>query len=372
MMRIRAILSVVALLAVILPAAPAAAAPTLRTTVIQRGLTVPWDVAFTPNNRMLVTERPGRIRIYAGFRKGARLLNIHRISKVRAEGESGAMGIAVGRFAGRTQVFVCVSRSVGGAWRNQVLRYRLVRNSRLDFRGFVIRRGMRAASIHNGCALELGGRGRLYVGMGDAGDTSTAQAGSSRNGKILRVNRDGSRPSTNPFKGSLVWSRGHRNPQGLAFRPRDNQLYAVEHGPDVHDELNRIVKGGNYGWPCWTGRATRGPSSSGCKRASRYRAPAWSSGGSTVATSGAAFVSGPNWDSWRGDLLVSTLKESDVRRLGLRNRGRDASLRSTALNGRFGRLRAMVRGKARRHAMYLTTSNSFSPGTDRVIRLRAR
>ena len=371
-MRIRAILSVVVVLTVALQAAPAFAAPTLRTNVVQRGLTVPWDVAFAPNNRMLVTERPGRIRIYAGYREGAHLLHTHSISSVRAEGEAGVMGIAVGRFAGRTQVFVCASRSDEGAWRNQVLRYRLLRSSRLDFRGYVIRRGMRANSIHNGCALELGGRGRLYVGMGDAGDTSTAQPRSSRNGKILRVNRDGSRPSTNPFKGSLVWSRGHRNPQGLAFQPRTNRLYAVEHGPDVHDELNRIVRGGNYGWPCWTGRATRGPSGSGCRRASYYRAPAWSSGGSTLATSGAAFVSGPNWDTWRGDLLVSTLKESDVRRLSLRNRGRDASVRSTELNGRFGRLRAMVPGNARRHAMYLTTSNSSSPGTDQVIRLSAR
>ncbi len=124
--RLACLLLATALAAAAAPSLPAVAdAPSIRARVVHDGLQVPWDVAFAPDGKMLVTERPGRIRVYASHRIGAPLLNSHTISKVRAEGEAGVMGLAVAAKRGETYVWVCASRTYDGAWRNQVLRYTL-------------------------------------------------------------------------------------------------------------------------------------------------------------------------------------------------------------------------------------------------------
>ena len=368
-MRRRLIVVLVVTLSIVLPAPPAAAAPTLGSSTIQTGLAYPWDLTFAPNGRMLVTERPGRIRVYADRSIGGRLLSTTTIPKVRAEGEAGVMGIALTRWRNRyTFVFVCASRQVSGRWVNQVLRYRLDAAGRLHYNKRVLG-GMRANTIHNGCAVEIGPDNRLWVSMGDAADLSLPQNRSSRNGKILRVRLGGAIPADNPFRDSPVYALGLRNPQGLAFHPGSGRAYSIEHGPDVHDEINRLRPGRNYGWPCWTGRRTRGPRSTGCSRADAYAKPAWSSGtGGTLATSGGTFMHGRNWAPWRYDLFVPTLKESDLRRFEFNDTGTRTYNRSTLYDGRWGRLRAAVRAPGG-NDLYLTTSNG---GSDRIIRIRAR
>lgn len=346
----------------------AAAAPTLGTRVIRAGLSYPWDIAFTPGGKMLVTERPGRVRVYSDGTRNGRLLGVKTIPKVRAEGEAGVMGIATARRDGTTYVFVCASRQVSAGWRNQVLRYRLTKGGALRDQK-VILGGMRANTIHNGCAVEYGPDKKVWVTMGDANRPATAQDRSGRNGKVLRVNFGGRIPSDNPFTGSPVYALGFRNPQGLAFHPVTKRPYSVEHGPSVNDEINRVRPGRNYGWPCWTGSGTRGPIRAGCKAASEYSRPAWSSGGSTLATSGGAFVSSAKWQSWRNELFVATLKEQDLRRFRIGDNGNTAFARSVLFNGRWGRLRAATPTRSGR-ALYLTTSNGG--GTDRVIRVRPR
>ena len=365
----RTLLTIGIVLAVVLPATPAtAAAPALSTTTIKDNLDHPWDLAFAEDGRMLVTERAGRVRVYAGNKRGSNLLHTETIPGVRAEGESGLMGIAVTRKAGKNFVFVCASRDTSKGWRNQVLRYTLGSRNRLRFDRIVLGK-MRANSIHNGCAVEVGPDGKVWVGMGDANDLSAPQDPGRRNGKILRINTDGSIPDDNPFAGSPVYALGFRNPQGIAFVPGTRRAYAIEHGPDVHDEINRLRSGRNYGWPCYAGRETGGPASSGCGSADDYKAPAWSSGGSTLATSGGVFVQGDNWRGWRGDLFVPTLKESDLRRFELSPRGGTATLKPTLFDGRFGRLRAAVATR-RGRALFVTTSNGG--GNDRIIRIRPR
>ena len=366
----RSLLALAVIAALVVPALPAAAAaPDLRTTQIKSGLEVPWDLTFAPGGRMLVTERPGRIRVYDGRKRDSALLSTEVVPNVRAEGESGLMGIAATKKVGKVFVFVCASRTTSRGWRNQVLRYTLGGKGNLHFDRVILGK-MRANSIHNGCAVEMGPDGKLWVSMGDANDLSAPQDRDRRNGKILRVNTDGSIPADNPFAGSPVYAIGFRNPQGIDFRPGTRKAYAVEHGPDVHDEINRIRPGRNYGWPCYAGPNTRGPVSSGCGSASDYKAPAWSSGGSTIATSGGTFLWGDNWRGWRGDFFVTTLKEQDVRRFELSDRGGTATARSPILfDGRFGRLRAAV-PTGRGRALFLTTSNGA--GNDRIIRVRAR
>ncbi len=367
MRRLVAVVTVLAALAV--PAPPVAAAPPqLTARVVQSGLSFPWDVAFTRGGKMVVTLRGGEVRVYAGAARGARVLSRLTVPRVRADGEAGVMGVAVTRRNDRTLMFVCASRQLDVGWRNQVLRYVMTSTGRLR-RGRAILGGMRAATIHNGCAVEVGPDGKLWVSMGDAGDLSLPQSRSSRNGKLLRVNLDGSIPADNPFRGSPVYAMGVRNPQGIAFYPGTRRAYSIEHGPDVHDEVNRIVAGGNYGWPCWTGRSTPGPRRTGCRAASAYRPPAWSSGTTgTLATSNGVFMGGTNWRSWRNNLFVATLKERDVRRFVLNDTGTRADPRGILFDGRWGRLRAAVSSRDGR-SLYLTTSNGG--GTDRIIRVTA-
>lgn len=365
-----AAVAVAAVLLVGVLASPAAAAPPdLRSRVVQRGLEVPWDVAFAPNGRMIVSERPGRIRVFASGAPGARQLSVLRPSRVRAEGEAGMMGLAVRRLQGRTYVYGCASRTTGaGLWRNQVLRWQLRKGGQLSFDRFIVARRMQANTIHNGCALAFGPDAKLWVTMGDAANPSLAQDNRSYNGKILRLNPGGSIPRDNPSRRSAVFSRGHRNPQGLAFHPTTGRRYAVEHGPDRNDEINRIVGGGNYGWPRCAGTSpnTGGADCSGSRAARR---PAWQSGSPTIATSGAAFVQGRNWRSWRNDLFIANLKQADLRRFELVRDGRRARQRNILFDGSYGRLRAASLGPGAKPDLYVTTSNGSN---DQVVRIRAR
>ena len=360
---------VIGLLAGLLPQAALAAAPSLSTTVVQDGLSIPWDVAFLPNGQMLVTERAGRVRVYASGSPNAALVRTVNIP-VTVGGEAGLMGIAVDvDFASNGYVYVCASQTVSGAWRNRVLRY-TIRSDGAWAAVKVLVGGMLANTIHNGCAVEMSRDGRVWVSMGDAGNGNLAQDRSSLNGKILRMNREGGTPADNPVIGGLrniVYSMGHRNVQGIAIRPSTGQVYAVEHGPNVNDEINRIVPGGNYGWPCHTG-ATTGP----CGSSATTIAPLWASGGSTIATSGGTFVGGAQWADYDGQLFVSTLKESDVRRFSINAAGTSLGGPTTHFNAAWGRLRASVLGPGGQ--LYVTTSNGAASNNctsgDCVVRIR--
>jgi glucose/arabinose dehydrogenase/putative cell wall-binding protein len=348
------------------PQTASAAPPPMATAMIADGLVIPWDVAFVPDGTMLVTERPGRVRVYSSGAVGAALVRTVTVPSVTNVGESGLMGIAVDiDFATNRFVYLCASRTIGGSFVNQVLRYRIAENG--TWGGLtVLLGGMRANNIHNGCALEMDRFGKLWIGMGDSNDAPRAQNRNSLNGKILRINRDGSVPSDNPLIGgtrNAVYSMGHRNPQGIAIRPGTHQVYAVEHGPNVNDEINLIVAGGNYGWPCYTGSGSP-HQTSGCGPASSYRNPLWSSGSSTLATSGGAFASGTQWADYNGHLFVSTLKQSDVRRFSINDAGTSLGNPATHFDNAWGRLRAMVSGPGGQ--MYVTTSNGSN---DRVIRI---
>jgi glucose/arabinose dehydrogenase len=350
------------LVAGMLPQAASAAAPSLGTAVVQDGLSIPWDVAFLPDGQMLVTERAGRVRVYASGSPNAPLVRTVNIP-VTASGEAGLMGIAVDvDFASNRFVYVCASQTVSGAWRNRVLRYSIRADG--NWGGLkVLVGGMVANTIHNGCAVEMDRSGRLWVSMGDANNQSLPQNRNSLNGKILRMNRDGGTPSDNPVIGgtrNIVYSMGHRNVQGIALRPGTNQVFAVEHGPNVNDEINRIVAGGNYGWPCHTGNNTGPCGSSGTTIGSL-----WASGGSTIATSGGAFVASSQWADYTGHLFVSTLKESDIRRFSVNADGTFIGGGQVFFNNAWGRIRASVLGPGGQ--LYLTTSNGSN---DKVIRVR--
>lgn len=352
---------------ILLPTPVLAAAPTLNARTAQSGLVIPWDVAFTSAGQMFVTERPGRVRVYASGKVGASLLATTTIGGVRAEGEAGVMGIAVDHlFRSNRLIYVCVSRSVNGNWVNQVIRYKVTASWKLQFDRYLIRSGMRANTIHNGCAVEEGPDHKIWVTMGDSNNAMWAQDPDRLNGKVLRVNRDSTIPSDNPVwpgdsAPTLVYSIGHRNPQGIAFQPGSKRVYAIEHGPEKDDEINWIRPGRNYGWPCRTGKNHVYQS---CAGSVIYTGPVWSTEGPTIAASNGAFVSGSRWESYAGNLFVATLKEQDLRRFSFDSGAQPATFRGTHYNNSWGRLRAVVFGPGGN--IWITTSNGSN---DRVIRI---
>jgi glucose/arabinose dehydrogenase len=334
--------------------------------VVQDGLEHPWDLAFDDAGRMVVTERIGRVRVFASGNPGAELLHTATVPGVRAELESGLMGIAIHG----SDVFVCASRdpdSDGGEpWRVEVLRATLAHDGSLsEFDTLPIGEAV-GGPRHQGCAVEVDADGFLWVSVGDANlaaGENQAQDPTALNGKILRFTLAGEVPPDAAFAAGAV-SIGHRNPQGIAIRS-DGLVIAAEHGTDENDELNVIVPGANFGYPCWTGADAVGPIPDGCGPASDYASPAWASGSPTLATSGATFLTGSDWGDWDGDLVVSTLKEEDLRRFTVSEDGATTEA-ATLLDGRFGRLRAVVIGPD--GALYVSTSNGNDDGIVRVTR----
>ncbi|MBR7743278.1 PQQ-dependent sugar dehydrogenase [Phycicoccus sp. BSK3Z-2] len=390
--RTAALLAALALavpLAATAPGAATAAPPLPRDTEeVVDGVNVPWDVDFLPDGRMLVTERVGRIRIFESGVPGAARTGTVTVPDMDPNGEGGLMGLAVDvDFAENRHVYVCATRSYpgsGGAV-NEVLRYTV--GSQRWSAPRVILGDMAAVGSHNGCAVQMDESGLLWVSMGDARDLAAPQDRHSLNGKILRVTRDGEVPTDargNPLNpviedengvGSVdqVYTMGHRNPQGIAFEPGTGRVYSVEHGPSNDDEVNLLVPGANYGWPCVTGEDNDPyrPDVDGCTEEGAdldpddFVAAAWGSGPTTVGTSGGSFARGDQWGDWEGDLFVSALavdKGETVLRFDV---GADGSLGDPQRlwSQEHDRLRGSVPGPG--GSLYLTTSN----GPDQVLRV---
>jgi glucose/arabinose dehydrogenase len=254
-MRIRAIASVVTagIIVVGVPAASVALPRGTRVRTYKSGLNFPVDMAWVPGTRKLFfTEKnTGKVRVM----RGRRLLRRACVNlDVASAGEQGALGIVLHpRFRRNHHLYVYFTNA--SPRQNRVTRF-TVRNNRCRARTNIIRGIPSSSSIHNGGQLEFAG-GELFVTTGEDARPSAAQDRTSRLGKVLRVNPNGSIPSNNPF-GNRVWSYGHRNPFGLARRPGTRRLYSSENGPNCDDELNRISRGRNYGWGAGYDCGTRG------------------------------------------------------------------------------------------------------------------
>ena len=337
---------------------PSEPAPGFTETVIQSGLVVPWDVAVAADGRMFVTERPGTISVFESTAPMAKRVATAQVPGVRAMGEAGLLGLALDPdFASSQLLYVCASRVDQGEWRNQVLRYRLSGTS-FALEATVLRAGIVASGLHDACRIRFGPDGKLWVATGDGGLATHAQDTSSLNGKILRLNADGSVPYDNPtMKGQNIpgpiYALGLRNPGGLAFAPKSGACFIVDAGDQMQDEVDVVTSGANFGWPMVLG-------ATGMARG--FVDPAWSSGTSSLAVGGAAFLSGADWGAWADSLVVTTLKEQDLRRFSIEN-GR-VTEREILFDQRFGRLRGVT--AAADGSILITTSNGSG---DRIIRI---
>jgi len=329
-------------------------------------LDVPWEMVFVPDGRIFVTERPGKILII----KDGKLQEEPWINlDVAAVGEGGLLGLALDpEFTQNHYVYVAETYLSGG----DKLQNRLVRLSEDTSTGKgivdkVLLDNVAANVIHDGGRVKVGLDGMLYWTLGETGNPELAQDLSSLNGKILRINRDGTIPADNPFPGSPVYSYGHRNPEGLAWQPGTGRLYATEHGPSGgvfgggQDEVNYIEPGKNYGWPV----IHADQSHEGMVN------PIIQSGESeTWAPSGCTFVTGGPWD---GSLLFAGLRGQALYRLVLdKNDPREVVSLDKYFTGQYGRLRNVVQGPD--GTLYILTNNTdgrgnVRPGDDRILRL---
>ncbi|MFC0108480.1 PQQ-dependent sugar dehydrogenase [Kibdelosporangium aridum] len=212
-------------------------------TTLASGVDVPWGLVFLPDGSALFAER-NSFNIYRLTESGQRTLAGRINQAVGTGGEGGLLGLEVAStFATDHWLYVYHTANEG----NRVIRIKYENNQLVQSTYQILVQGIGKSQFHNGGRLRFGPDGKLYISSGDAQNASQAQNNSSLNGKILRINADGTIPSDNPF-GNAVWSKGHRNPQGLDFDSQ-GRLWAAEFGNTIMDEVNLITRGGNYGWP---------------------------------------------------------------------------------------------------------------------------
>ena len=316
-------------------------APPREPEVLLTGLEAPWGIGFLPGGDALVTERDSAQVLRVG--PGGQRSVVTTVEQAAPQGEGGLLGLAVSpTFAQDRLVYLYVTTEDD----NRIVRMPVDEPAALE----PVLTGIPKGTIHNGGRLAFGPDGLLYAGTGDTGDTSLSQDPGSLGGKVLRMTPDGQ-----PAAGAstLVFSRGHRNVQGLAFDDA-GRLYAVEFGQNRFDEVNQVVEGSNGGWPEVEGAGDGG---------GRFLAPIATWETSEASPSGAAVV---------GDsLYVAALRGERLWRVPLDGRG-GAGEPEALVQGQFGRLRAAA--AAPDGSLWVLTSNRDGRGAptdddDRVLRL---
>ena len=344
-------------------------APNLAVQQVAGGLSIPWDLGFTPDGTILFTERGGRLCVLANG--GCRQVAVASNAYVNSEG--GVLGMAIDPdFATNRSFWVCQTFQTGGnpvdvrvyRWSVNATYTVATREPTPVVFGLPISSGR-----HSGCRPRFGPDGHLWIGTGDATQGPWPQNRDfpnerrSQGGKILRLDEDTGQGVAGNVRGP-IYSYGHRNVQGLAFRPGTGQAFSAEHGPDGDDEINRLQPG-DFGWnPVSSAGGLAYNENVPMTRAGAIPA-IWSSGVPTLATSGATFVTGSSWGRWNGALVVACLKTTQLLTLTLDTAGNVVTQVTSEVPGYEGfRLRSAVQGPD--GSLYVTTSNG---GDDRILRL---
>ncbi len=335
---------------------------TLTPSVVVPSLYKPWDMAFAPDGTMFFTQKATGVYVASG---GAAVRLNGQPADMVFQNDGGALGIALDpAFASNRFLYLYILSSAVTPYDARVLRFtvsgdNLTLSNRTDILTGIPTGppGVPASGLgsHIGGRIRFGPDGYLYVTTGDAITNTAPQDPTSLGGKVLRIDRDGNGAPGNPggaFRPE-IYTYGHRNVQGIAFRPSDGVAFSVEHGPDCDDEINELVPGGNYGWdpnpppgtvldpPFDAVNYWYGAPMTDTSRHPDARAAAWSSGCPTIAPSGATFLTGTQWAGWNGAIAMAVLKGSQVRVVRLMSSG--APLQWTVVTD-HGRLRSAVEG----------------------------
>ncbi|HEV7783400.1 MAG TPA: PQQ-dependent sugar dehydrogenase [Chitinophagaceae bacterium] len=328
----------------------------VKDSVIVQGLNYPWEILWGPDNFIWMTERGGKISRVNPATGVVSL--VHTISEVAPNGEGGLLGMVLHPdFATTPHVFVAYDYNSGG-YKEKIVRFTYTAGTLTG--PLTIIDNIAASSIHNGCRLLITPDLKLFITTGDASNQSLPQNSSSVNGKILRLNLDGTIPADNPVAGNPYWSRGHRNPQGLAYA--NNILYSSEHGPSNDDEVNIIEKGRNYGWPGVEGFCDTGSEPAFCI-ANNVREPlkAWTP---TIAVCGMDFYNNDRIPQWKNSLLMVALKEARLYQLKLDATHTSITITKEYFANDYGRMRDVCVSPAGK--VYVCTSNG---GNDKIIEI---
>lgn len=298
----------------------------LRPITVAKGLENPWSLAFLPDGRMLVTERPGRMRIVAP--DGTLGPPLPGLPTVAAGDEGGLLDVALDpAFPSNRTIFWTFSEPAAGDAQlrsTAVARGRLVDDRIVDTKIIFRQEPKSRDGSHFGSRLVFGSDGSLFVGLGDRGSRPDVQRLDSSLGKILRIDRDGNPLPDNPFAGKAgalgqIWAIGLRNVQGMAFHPATGELWATDHGPQGGDELNVIQPSRNYGWPVITYGTEYADSAKigeGVAKDGMEQPRAWW-GPISIAPSGMTFLTSDRYPGWKGQLFVGNLRGRALLRLEL-------------------------------------------------------
>lgn len=338
----------------------------LDTTIIAQGLEVPWEILWSPDNHIWVTERTGRVlRINPDNKQKQLLLDID----VAQEGESGLLGMALHPdFPGTPWVYLVYNYYESTNIKERLSKF-IYQEEQLINEEILIN-NIPGNTYHDGSRLAFGPDGKLYMTTGDAGNMPWAQDPNSLNGKVLRINPDGTVPEDNPTAGSYVWTLGSRNAQGLDFSPA-GILYSSEHGPDSDDEINIIEMGRNYGWPNVKGMCNTPEEIIFCDE-NNVREPIQTYT-PTLALAGIAYYGHNLIPEWNNSLIVTSLKAGKMLILHLDEAGMTITGSTTVYDNTLGRLRDVcISGDGR---VFISTSNrdgrgTPKPGDDKIIEIK--
>ena len=316
---------------------------TVKVETIATGLEHPWAVAVLPDGAYLVTERPGRMRL---IRDGKVSDPIAGVPEVYARGQGGLLDVALDpKFTGNRTLYFTASVAANGGSGTAVFRARLSPDEKqlTDVKRIFLMNKLSRGNIQYGSRIAIARDGSLFVGLGDRGEQDRAQDFHDDAGSIIHIEAYGSIPANNPFKDGKIalpeiWSKGHRNPQGITFDAATNKLYTAEHGARGGDEINSPEAGKNYGWPVisygvdYSGtKIGVGTAKAGMEQPLFYWDP-------SIAPGAIAVYRGKMFPEWNGDLLVTALKFKLLSRLSRDGSGKITE-RERMFDGEFGRMR---------------------------------
>lgn len=316
-------------------------------TTVADGLTQPWGMAFLPNGRILVTEKPGQLRIYDPAQ--GLLPPVSGVPEVAVQGQGGLLDVALHPdFANNQWVYLSYSAENNGTYGTEVARGKLRGNALEDVEVLFKAEPKVEGGVHFGSRLVFDREGHLSITLGDRGQGEPAQDVNNHIGTVIRLHEDGSVPQDNPFVGKdsarpEIFSYGHRNLQGATLHPQTGELWTHEHGPQGGDEINIPQAGTNYGWPTITygvnyGSGTKigeGTHKEGMAQPLYKWVP-------SIAPSGMVFYTGDKFPQWQGDLLVGSLKFQMLVRLEMQDG--EVVDEERMLNEELGRIRAVDQG----------------------------
>jgi glucose/arabinose dehydrogenase len=293
----------------------------LEVEVLAKDLENPWSIAFLPDGRMLIAERPGRLRF---FENGQLSAPISGLPPIWQNGQGGLLEVALHpEYENNGWIYLGYASSIDGQKGNTAIgRAKLEGSTLVDFEQLFWGTPLTDLTYHFGCRIVFDGQNRLYFPIGDRGEMENAQKLSNHNGKLMRIHDDGRIPLDNPFVGEdnarpEIYNYGHRNIQGMAIHPETGEIWTHEHGPRGGDEINIEKPGANYGWPIVTfginydgTTITNDTTLPGITDPIHYWVP-------SIAPCGMCFVTSDKYPNWKNNLIVTALAGQQIQRLTL-------------------------------------------------------